>query len=145
MAVLVGTHQYQLDDKGRIPLPVRLREAFAGGGMFTLGVDRCVWAFPAEEFDRRAAEFHALPISDESARAMARLFFANSEELSMDKTGRMPIPSRLREKAGIGREVVVVGVHDRLEIWDRAEWQRLEAEHEPAYLAGTIAPGGRQG
>jgi MraZ protein len=145
VAALVGTHRYQLDDKGRIPLPVRLREAFAGGGMFTLGYDRCVWAYPAAEYERRAAEFHSLSISDEGSRATSRLFFANSEELSMDKTGRMPVPSRLREKAGIGREVVVVGAYDRLEIWDRAEWERLEAEHEPAYLAGTLAPGGRQG
>jgi MraZ protein len=144
VADLVGRHRYQLDDKGRIPLPARFRDAFSGGGRLTLGYDGCIWAFPLEAYERRADEIRSHPISDRGARDLSRMFFGNAEEMSMDKQGRMPVPASLRTRLGIGREVVVVGVHDRLEIWDGDEWDRLDEETSPSYIAGTLSPEGRQ-
>ncbi|MBI4259360.1 MAG: division/cell wall cluster transcriptional repressor MraZ [Actinobacteria bacterium] len=145
MAELLGMHNYQLDEKGRISLPGKFREAFAGGGVLTLGHERCLFAFPQDEYVRRAAEIDELPLSDERARALSRFFFGYAEEVGVDKNGRLTIPPRLRAKAGIGREVVVVGSRRRLEIWDAAEWTRYEDDNIPAYVTGALSEKRRQG
>src|SRR5687767_14601625 len=95
----------------------------------TLGIDRCVWVFPQDEYDRRAREIAEHPISDAQATALARMFFANSEPATMDRQGRMGVSTRLREIAQLGGKVVVVGRHDRLEIWDRPAWDRYDEQY----------------
>jgi MraZ protein len=145
VADLVGTHRYQLDDKGRIPLPGKFRDAFARGGKLTLGYDGCVWVFPIEEYDRMAQQIRSHPVSDRGARQLARTFFGNADDVSMDKQGRMPIPTPLRQRLELGREVVVVGAGDRLEIWDGGRWNQEDEQTIPRYLDGSLSPEGRQG
>jgi MraZ protein len=140
VAELLGTHRYQLDPKGRISLPSRFREAFADGAVLTLGQDGCLFCFPRAEWEARAAEVRNLPLSDARGRAYARMFFGKAEPVELDSQGRLVIPQRLRAEAQIGREAVVVGVFDRMEIWDRAAHERYEAGHGGAYQAGTLAP-----
>jgi len=139
---LYGAHTYQLDPKGRLSLPGRFREAFAEGAFLTLGQDGCLFAFPAAEWERRSQEVEAHPLPDSHARAYARMFFGQAEPVELDTQGRMVVPQRLRSKAGIGREIVVLGVRDRMEIWDRKDWDRYEANHGGAYQAGYVQPGG---
>lgn len=138
MAGLVGTHRYQLDPKGRMSLPKGFREAFAAGAFLTLGFDGCVWAFPAGEWIRRSEEVKSRPLSDAAGRALGRMFFGNAEVLDLDSQGRLLVPQRLRAEAGIGREAVVVGVDDHIEIWDGDTWERYEAIHGVEYRAGTL-------
>ena len=141
MTDLLGTHGYQLDPKGRLSLPARFREAFADGAWLTIGQDGCLFVFPRAEWDRRADEVAASPLSDADGRAYARLFFGASDEVRIDGQGRLTIPGRLRDAAGIARDVVVLGVRDRMEIWDRGTYERYEAAFAGAYQAGTLAPG----
>jgi MraZ protein len=143
VAELLGTHTYQLDPKGRISLPNRFRDAFADGAVVTLGQDGCLFCFPRAEWDERAAEVHALPLSDAESRAYTRMFFGKAERLELDAQGRLLVPQRLRVEAGIGKEAVVLGVFDRMEVWDREAYERYEAGHGGAYQAGTLAPGGK--
>ena len=143
MAELLGTHSYQLDPKGRISLPARFREAFADGAVLTLGQDGCLFCFPRAEWETRAAEVRNLPLSDAQGRAYARLFFGKAESVELDSQGRLVIPQRLRVEAQIQKEAVVVGVFDRMEIWDRQTHERYESGHGGAYQAGTLAPGGK--
>ena len=143
MAELLGTHSYQLDPKGRISLPARFREAFAEGAVLTLGQDGCLFCFPRAEWETRAAEVRNLPLSDAQGRAYARLFFGKAESVELDSQGRLVIPQRLRVEAQIQKEAVVVGVFDRMEIWDRETHERYEAGHGGAYQAGTLAPATR--
>ena len=138
MAELLGTHGYQLDPKGRLSLPTRFREAFADGAWVTIGQDGCLFAFPRVEWERRADEVSASPLSDATGRAYARLFFGSSDELKLDSQGRLTIPGRLRDAVGIAKDVVVLGVRDRVEIWDRATFERYEATFAGAYRAGTL-------
>jgi len=138
---LLGTHAYQLDPKGRLSLPARFREAFGDGAWLTIGQDGCLFVFPRAEWDRRADEVAASPLSDADGRAYARLFFGASDEARIDGQGRLTIPGRLRDAAGIARDVVVLGVRDRMEIWDRGTYERYEAAFAGAYQAGTLAPG----
>jgi transcriptional regulator MraZ len=143
VAELLGTHTYQLDPKGRISLPARFREAFADGAVLTLGQDGCLFCFPRVEWEGRAAEVRTLPLSDAESRAYARMFFGKAERVDLDAQGRLLVPQRLRGEAGLDKDAVVVGVFDRMEIWDRETHERYEAGHGGAYRAGTLAPGGK--
>jgi MraZ protein len=137
---LLGTHGYSLDPKGRVSLPQRFREAFADGAWLTVGQDRCLYVFPRAEWERRSDEVAAFPLSDNDGRAYARLFFGSSDEAKVDSQGRVTIPQRLREVVGIRKDVVVLGVRDRMEIWDRDTFERYQAAFEGAYQAGTLEP-----
>jgi MraZ protein len=141
VAELLGTHSYQLDPKGRLSLPARFREAFADGAWLTIGQDGCLFAFPRVEWERRSDEVSASPLSDAAGRAYARLFFGSSDEVRIDGQGRLTLPGRLRDAVGIAKDVVVLGVRDRVEIWDRETYQRYEDAYAGAYRAGTLEPG----
>ncbi len=138
MAGLLGTHRYQLDPKGRVSLPKGFREILSDGATLTLGQDGCVFVFPADEWDRRIAELRDRPLSDQQGRALARMFFGSAESASLDSQGRLLIPQRLRKLASIGKEAVVVGVEDRMEIWDADAWERYWNVHNSAYQSGTL-------
>ena len=143
MAELLGTHSYQLDPKGRVSLPSRFREAFADGAVLTLGQDGCLFCFPRAEWEVRSGEVRNLPLSDAEGRAYARMFFGKAEAVELDSQGRLLIPQRLRSEIGIRKEVVVLGVFDRMEIWDKDAHGRYEQSHGGAYQAGTLEPGTR--
>jgi len=142
VAGLLGTHSYQLDPKGRISLPARFRAVFADGAVLTLGQDGCLFCFPKAEWEARAGEVRDRPLTDARARAYARMFFGKAEPVDLDAQGRLTIPQRLRGEAGIRREAVIVGVYDRMEVWDRAAHDRYEQTHGGAYQAGTLDIGG---
>jgi MraZ protein len=141
VAELLGTHSYQLDPKGRVSLPARFRDAFADGAWLTIGQDGCLFAFPRVEWERRSEEVGASPLSDADGRAFARMFFGSTEEARLDGQGRLTIPQRLRETVGIGKDVVVLGVRERMEIWDRQAYARYESTYAGPYQAGTLEPG----
>jgi MraZ protein len=143
VAELLGTHSYSLDPKGRVSLPARFREAFDEGLWVTVGQDRCLYCFPRAEWERRASEVGASRLSDADGRAFARLFFASADEARLDGQGRVTIPQRLREAVGIRKDVVVLGVRDRMEIWDRAEFERYRDAHVAAYENGLLEPAPR--
>jgi MraZ protein len=145
VAELLGTHSNQLDPKGRVSLPAQFREAFADGAWLTIGQDGCLFAFPRVEWERRSDEVAASPLSDAAGRAYARLFFGSSDEAKLDGQGRLTIPQRLRDVAGIRKDVVVLGVRDRMEVWDKEAFERYEVSYAGAYQAGTLEPGRRTG
>jgi MraZ protein len=142
VAELLGTHSYQLDPKGRISLPARFREALADGAVLTLGQDGCLFCFPRAEWERRKREVSATPLSSATGRAYARVFFGKAERIELDAQGRLLIPQRLRQEVGISTDAVIVGVLDRMEIWDREIHDRYEQLHSGAYQSGSLEPGG---
>ena len=140
MAELVGEHAYQMDPKGRISLPAKFREAFEDGVFLTLGQEGCVYVFPREEWEQRTAEAKSLPISGERSRAYTRMFFSSADIATLDTQGRLVIPRTLRENARLSREVTVVGVSERLEIWDREQWERYSEAYRGSYISGELVP-----
>jgi len=138
---LLGLHRYQIDAKGRVALPTRFREAFAGGVYITLGQDGGLYAFPPDEWSTRVEEARARPLAGRESRDFARMFFANALQAELDGQGRLVIPQRLRAQIGLEREAVVVGVSDHLEIWAAPAWDRYEQAHLGAYVAGALDPG----
>jgi MraZ protein len=123
--MLLGEHEHSLDDKNRLTLPARFRAAFAGGLVVTRGMDGCLYAYRREDWDALVDSRLATldPLSKEGRR-MQRFFFSGASVVEPDRQGRVMIPAALIEHAGLGREVVVAGVRDHLEIWDRAKWRQ---------------------
>ncbi|MDE3192033.1 MAG: division/cell wall cluster transcriptional repressor MraZ [Acidobacteriota bacterium] len=128
--MLLGTHDHTIDDKNRLTLPAKFRRAFAGGVVVTRGLDSCLVAYPRDEWTRSQARIADLDTLRGEARQLHRAVYANAVEGELDKQGRLVISARLKEYAGLDRDVVVAGVNDHLEIWDRATWQRELAESE---------------
>jgi MraZ protein len=139
--MLLGEHDHSLDDKNRLTLPAKLREGLGDGVVVTRGMDGCLYAYAAEDWQRLAERIQALdPLSRES-RMMQRHFFSGAVRGELDKQGRMVLPASLLEAAGIHREVTVAGVFDHLEIWDRAKWRvhRHEVEGSAEDVAERLA------
>jgi MraZ protein len=128
--MLLGTHEHTLDDKSRLTLPAKFRQAFAGGVVVTRGLDPCLVAFPRDAWAESQSRIAELDTLSGEARSLQRVVYANAVEGDLDKQGRIVIPAALKEFAALGRDVVVAGVNDHLEIWDRAAWRRELAESE---------------
>lgn len=129
--MLLGEYEHTIDDKNRLTLPAKFRGAFEDGCVVTRGMDGCIYAYAPAEWrnliDSTLGTLH--PLSKEGRR-MQRHFFSGAAEAAPDKQGRVSIPSALLEHAKLGRDVVVAGVNDHLEIWDRAAWRHELAEVE---------------
>jgi MraZ protein len=122
--MLLGEYEHTIDDKNRLTLPAKFRQAFDKGLVLTRGIERCLVAYPRDEWastvESRLSELD--PLSKEG-RLMQRYFFSGAAEAEVDKQGRVMVPSPLGDYAGLGKEVVVAGIRDHLEIWDRASWR----------------------
>ena len=128
--MLLGTHDHTIDDKSRLTLPAKFRSAFEGGVVVTRGLDSCLVAYPRDEWTQSLSRIADLDSLSGEARSLQRVVYANAVEGDLDKQGRIVIPSALKQYAGLDRDVVVAGVNDHLEIWDRAAWRRELAESE---------------
>jgi MraZ protein len=130
-AMLLGAYDHTLDDKNRLTLPAKFRQAFAEGVVVTRGLDGCLYAFCREDWDRLVeSRLSKLDPLRPEGRRLQRHFYSGAAESELDKQGRVMIPAQLIEHAKLGKEVVVAGVNDRLEIWDRAAWRNELAEVE---------------
>lgn len=143
MAELLGQHRYQLDAKGRVALPARFRDPFSEGVFLTLGQDGCLYAYPKEEWERQSEGVRSSALPGRDARAFARMFFGHAERVDLDGQGRLVVPQKLRTQVGMGREAVVIGVHDHLELWPAQAWDRYEQDNAGGYSAGTLQPESR--
>jgi MraZ protein len=129
--MLLGEHEHTLDDKNRLTLPAKFRPAFAEGVVLTRGLDGCLYAYRRPDF-QRLVESRLAPLDPFSANArkMRRFLLSAAAEAELDKQGRVMIPPALLSHAKIARDVVVAGVDDHLEIWDRDAWRRELADVE---------------
>lgn len=139
----LGTHTPKLDDKGRLVLPAKFREGFAGGLVLTKGQDRSIVVWPAAEFASYAERLNEASRSDPRAQAYQRVLFSGASDEIPDRQGRITVPPALREYAGLNRDVVVVGKNSTAEIWDAATWEAYLAAQEEAFsdLSGEVLPG----
>lgn len=140
--MLLGEYEHTIDDKNRLTLPARFRDTLSGGVVVTRGMDGCLYAYPREEWQERFQSRVAGldPLSSEG-RKLQRHFFSGAAEAELDKQGRIMIPGALLRYAGLEREVVVAGIHDHLEIWDRESWRRElnEVEGSAEHVAERLA------
>ena len=120
-------------------LPRKFRDELGQDMVITKGVgkERCLYVFPQAEFEAFAAKLHSQPLTARPTRDFARMFVAGASSETADSQGRVVIPQPLREYAGLGRDVVVVGQLSRVELWDKAEWERYVPTAQAAYSDET--------
>lgn len=131
----LGTHTPKLDEKGRFFLPAKFREPLTGGLVVTKGQDRCLVIQTPEAFKAMADRFYAGSPTVREVRNFQRTVFAGASEQVPDKQGRVGIPPVLRAYAGLDTQIVVIGVGDRIEVWDAAAWQAFEAGQDEVFAA----------
>jgi MraZ protein len=131
--MFLGEHQHTLDVKGRVILPARFRDRLSSGLVFAPSQDRCIDVYPLTDFERRVEELRAVPREDQRARAYLRVFLAGAHEEKPDAQGRVTIPTRLREYAGLDRDLTVNGADVKVEIWAREVWEDYRAQAEDAF------------
>lgn len=121
-----GEFEHHLDRKNRLILPAKIREAAKNNYIekfyLTRGLDKCLFMFPEEEWKNQERRFRSMPFTKQEVRRFNRLYFSGAQEIVADKQGRILIPQYLREFAGIKKDVLIVGVSARIEIWDRNIW-----------------------
>jgi MraZ protein len=131
--MFMGEFTHTIDDKGRLTIPARFREALAGGAVVTRGFEQNLLIYPSEVFQRLSARTRALSPTDPEIRALFRLTFSGASDDVLDKQGRINIPSYLRDYASLSNgECVVVGVGDYIEVWSQAGWrEQLKTINDP--------------
>ena len=140
--MLLGEYEHTIDDKNRLTLPARFREAFGDGVVVTRGLDICLYVLPRGDWQRMVDDsLQPLDTLSRETRELERYFYSAAAEADLDKQGRVMIPTPLARYARLGREVVVAGVRNRLEIWDRDAWrkQRDEFEGSAEHVAERLA------
>ncbi len=114
-------------------MPSKLREGLGQKFIVTKGLDNCLFVYPFEEWERFEKKLRTLPLTNKNARAFVRFFFAGATECSLDKQGRILIPNNLREYAKIIKDVVIIGVAERIEIWAKEEWDDYNSDDNLSY------------
>jgi len=138
--MLIGEYRHSIDEKGRLALPSKFRKVLSEGVVVTRGVDRCLSLYPRETWKKLASKVSNLPMNQKNNRAFARLMLAGAMDSNVDGQGRVVLPDYLRGYANLIKNVVIAGVHDRLEIWDQTEWERYtkDAELHSEDIAETV-------
>ena len=138
--MFLGEFSHNLDDKGRLTIPAKFRDELAGGVVITRGIDRCLSVFPRVGWDSLAERIAQLPITQRNARNFGRLMFSGAADFIPDRQGRVLIPQGLRTYAGLDGEAIVIGLYDRLEIWNPKLWADVKAkvEEDPESIAEQL-------
>jgi MraZ protein len=141
--MLLGQHSPKLDEKGRVILPAKFREELQGGLVITRGQDRCLFVFSAAEFALVNDKIRQAPVTNAEARNYLRIFLSGASDEQPDKQGRVTIPATLRQYAGLDKDLVVIGVGNRAEIWDAKAWSEFLATHEASFsnVSEEVVPG----
>ncbi|WP_085992480.1 division/cell wall cluster transcriptional repressor MraZ [Oceanobacillus senegalensis] len=131
--MFMGEFQHNLDSKGRIIVPSKFRDDLGEMFVVTRGLDKCLFAYPMEEWKILEHKLKKLPLTKKDARAFTRFFFSGAVECEIDKQGRINIPQTLRKYAGLEKECVVIGVSNRIEFWANDNWEEYVSESEESF------------
>ena len=132
---MTGTYEHNIDAKGRLAIPSKLRDELGSVFYLAMGVDACLAVYPQSTWDRFTEKFASLPMSQSKKM---RSLFANAARCELDSQGRIVIPQKLKKYAGIEKDVVIIGVHDRAEIWSAERWNAEEEEMTPEKMAALM-------
>lgn len=131
--MFMGEYQHSIDEKGRIIIPSKFREALGTTFIATRGLDGCLFVYPMNEWSVLEQKLKTLPLMKSDARAFTRFFFSGATECELDKQGRVNIPSHLRDYAKLDKDCMVLGVSSRVEIWSKQTWDGYYGQSEQAF------------
>ncbi|MDY5151428.1 division/cell wall cluster transcriptional repressor MraZ [Actinotignum urinale] len=141
--MFLGTYEPKLDAKGRIILPAKFRDQLQGGLVMTRGQEHCIYVFPIADFMELQKTLAQAPLTSKEARSYIRVLLSGAVDDVPDKQGRITIPSRLRTYAGLDRDLTVIGIGNRVEIWDTSAWDTYLNTQEEAFAdrENEVIPG----
>jgi MraZ protein len=136
-----GKFGHTIDEKGRLTIPSKYRDTLGGGVVITRGIDRCLYIYPLEEWERLALKLQQLRMTDLDSRQFLIFLFAEASDCVPDRQGRVLIPSDLREYAGLDGNAIVTGSQNHLEVWSPDAYQavKTKVESDPQGLAQRIS------
>ncbi len=130
--MFMGEYQHNMDAKGRVIVPAKFRESLGDSFVATRGLDNCLFVYPMHEWSILEEKLTSLPITSKNARTFVRFFFSGATECDLDKQGRVSIPANLRNYAGLEKEIVVIGLANRIELWSKEKWDEYMEAAEDA-------------
>lgn len=128
--MFIGEFQHSIDTKGRVAVPAKFRRNISGGAIITRGLDHCLFVFTKKDWQNLAEKLISLPLAQANSRAFVRLMLSGASDVQVDSQGRILIPDYLRSYAGLKKSAKVIGVYNRVEIWDETAWQRYKTKTE---------------
>src|SRR3990170_3742827 len=132
--LFLGKHDYSMDERGRVPMPPRFRDALMQGIILTQGTpDRCIRAYPQDAFEQQASHYMSSPVTVRDGRVSRRSFFGNAYPAELDKQGRVLIPPVLRQYAALDGQVVVLGTGEGFEIWSATDFESAFEQEEAEF------------
>lgn len=135
--MLIGSYSHSLDVKGRVFVPAKFRQNLGNEYIVTRGIDKCIYVYSMEEWDKLNQLINTLPIS--KARDVKHYFFSIASTVEPDKQGRILLPSNLREFAEIDKEIIIAGMSDHVEIWSETNWDNKNNSLTPGYISEVMA------
>ena len=135
--MFMGQYQHSIDAKGRLIVPAKFRDGLGEHFVVTKGLDNCLFAYPEAEWKVFEEKLKQLPLTNTGARKFVRFFFAGAVECELDNQGRIMIPTHLREYAGLKKDIVSIGVNNRIEIWNKEDWNAYSDEED--YISNDLA------
>lgn len=120
--MLIGEYRHTLDAKGRVIIPSKFRDELKDNFIITKGLDNCLFIYPQSEWIKIEDKLKELPLTNRDVRSFVRTFYSGAVDESLDKQGRVVIPQSLRDHASIEKDVVIIGVSTRVEIWSTENW-----------------------
>lgn len=130
--MFLGEYTYSIDEKKRLAIPTKFRQALGKKAVVTRGLDQCLFLYSFQEWKILADKLSKLPLAQADARGFGRLMLAGAMETDLDKLGRILVPDYLKDYASLGKKIVIAGVYNRIEIWDEQKWgtykTRIEKE-----------------
>lgn len=129
----MGEYQHSLDEKGRMIIPAKFRDALGPTFVVTRGLDHCLFVYPMSEWTVMEQKLKTLSLMKSDARAFTRFFFSGAVECELDKQGRVNIPNNLREHAKLEKDCVVIGVSTRVEVWSKEAWEVYSRQSEDSF------------
>ena len=135
--MFLGEYKYTIDNKKRLAIPTKFRQALAKKAVITRGLDNCLFLYPAKEWEKLAKKLSQLPLAQADARGFVRIMLAGAMEVNLDRLGRILVPDYLRKYACLNKKAVVAGLYNRIEIWDQKKWNTYKEKMEKE--AGNIA------
>lgn len=121
--MFIGEYEHSIDTKGRVIIPAKFRDELEETFVMTKGLDNCLFVYPKEEWQVIESKLKELPMTNPVARSFVRTFFAGACDCTLDKQGRVLIPQNLRTHSKIAKDVVIIGVATRFEIWSKELWE----------------------
>ncbi len=137
--MFMGEYSHSIDAKGRVIIPAKYREELGDKFVITKGMDGCLFVLPEAAFRELTDQLKALPLSVKESRKLVRHFSGAASEGELDKQGRVLLPAKLREHAGLEKDVVLVGVLDKVEIWSRERWESADDDADMDVIEAHLA------